>query len=616
MGKALPTPQSRDSGSTINSSGHVSLHNPVLHIMLIIILGLLAYSNTFNVPFQFDDTINIVENHHIKTLSNFWPPSGSRWFGLLTFALNYKIGGLNVIGYHVFNFAIHILNAILVYFLVILTLKTPYFSPPFNFPLAKGGDRGVAPFAIALFSALIFITHPVQTQAVTYIVQRFTSLATFFYLLSLVMYIKWRLLSKQQTNRAADQQGERKNYCTSALLLYCSSIISAILAMKIKEIAFTLPIIIVLYEFMFFKEKIIKKLPYLFPLVVTILIIPLSLINIDKPIMDFKNDVNHVTSASTPDLSRLDYLFTQFRVIVTYIRLLFLPINQNLDYDYPLYNFFLNPNVILSSLFLLAIFSLGVYLLYRSRENQSLRLISFGIFWFFITISVESSIIPIIDVIFEHRVYLPSIGAFIALSTFIFITLNKLKNRWLKIDKTALLILSAIIIVLSGATYARNIVWQSENSLWEDVIKKSPKNARGYNMLGLIYDKNGMSDKALSAFRTSIQLKPDYGNAHTNLGNIYLDKGMFDEALREFQISLSLLTLDSLDTASLCNNIGNLYFKKGLTDKAIEYYQFALKIQPEAIIYFNIGVALKAKGLNGMAIEYFNKAHILNPDRY
>ncbi|MBI5195488.1 MAG: hypothetical protein HZA10_04105, partial [Nitrospirae bacterium] len=194
------------------------LHKPIVHILLIVIIGLIAYSNTFHVPFQFDDHNFIVDNHKLRNLSSFWPTAGSRWVGFLTFALNYKFGGLNVTDYHIVNIIIHIINALLVYRLVILTFQTPYF----NLHPSTFNPRSSL---IALFSSLLFVSHPIQTQAVTYIVQRFTSLATMFYLLSLVMYVKWRLKSEQQSNSTSEQQVKKTILAqlrcrTSALLLY------------------------------------------------------------------------------------------------------------------------------------------------------------------------------------------------------------------------------------------------------------------------------------------------------------------------------------------------------------------------------------------------------------
>ncbi|MBI4710307.1 MAG: hypothetical protein HY759_04300, partial [Nitrospirae bacterium] len=375
------------------------LYKPIVHILLIVATGLIAYSNTFNVPFQFDDYTYIIDNHKLRNLSNFWPPTGSRWTGLLTFALNYKFGGLSVTDYHIVNIIIHIINALLVYRLVLLTFKTPF--------LRKDSGRGVkgqrdkvaeeqdslstvngqqSTNLIALFSSLLFISHPVQTQAVTYIVQRFTSLATMFYLLSLVLFVKWRLKAEQQSNSTAEQQVNKTILAqlrgrTSAPLLYCAGLLSAVLAMKTKEIAFTLPIIIVLYEFFFFSKsqnsepsgsmqnppippltkggkggflritRHVSRFLYLLPFFLTLIIIPLNFIGYDweiyKPVPDAEEKLRQLQLKDLAALSKYEYLQTQFRVIVTYIRLLFLPVNQNLDYDYPIYNSFLNPNVFL-----------------------------------------------------------------------------------------------------------------------------------------------------------------------------------------------------------------------------------------------------------------------------
>lgn len=187
------------------------------YILLIIVVGLLTYSNTFNSPFHFDDEFYITKNPVIRNLNFFIEPSGAeqfkgnywfhtlkmRYIGSLTHALNYKLHGLNITGYHIFNLTIHILNAILVYWLVVLTLRTPFGGEsPFGESVNRKTHsissasllwRPIHPFTyLPLSIALIFVSHPIQTQAVTYITQRFASLATMFYLLSLVMYIRWR----------------------------------------------------------------------------------------------------------------------------------------------------------------------------------------------------------------------------------------------------------------------------------------------------------------------------------------------------------------------------------------------------------------------------------------
>ncbi|MBI4837893.1 MAG: hypothetical protein HY806_01860 [Nitrospirae bacterium] len=359
------------------------LYKPLFHILLIVIIGLISYSNTFNVPFYLDDVPNIAENPIIKNFQYFTDPSNAkglplytgfkmRFIGYLTFALNYKLHDLDVTGYHIFNISVHIINALLIYWLILLTFQTPWFSviarrettkqsPLPEIAPAENRHRNdsrvlfqpspliLHPSLIAFFSALIFVSHPIQTQAVTYTVQRFTSLATMFYLISLVMYIKSRL---RWTIKATVEAKAEVNIF-STLTFYFLSLLSAVLAMKTKEIAFTLPVTIAIYEFMFFNGKIKKKVLYLIPLLLTLFIIPLNIVDLSKNIGNLMDKISDATKVQIVSMTRWDYLFTQFRVIVTYIRLLFLPINQNLDYDYPIYYSLLNPDVFLSFLFLL-----------------------------------------------------------------------------------------------------------------------------------------------------------------------------------------------------------------------------------------------------------------------
>jgi hypothetical protein len=298
---------------------------------------------------------------------------------------------------------------------VLLSFKTPYL---------KGSKISHYAASLSLASGLIFVAHPIQTQAVTYIVQRFTSLATLFYLLSLVLFIKARLYNLE----------EKRFYAPSHLGYYVGSLLAAFLAMKTKEMTITLPAIILLYEFCFFSpslKELTKKLPYLTPLLLTFFIIPfssygLTLFGISGGTFIGIAEVGDIIGAATQEttaISRTDYLFTQFNVIVTYIRLLFFPVNQNLDYDYPISHTLFEFPTLFSLLFLISIVIFGVWMFKKSR------LISFGIFWFFITLSVESSIIPIRDVIFEHRVYLPSVGFVIFLTTAISQMMEQIKTK-------------------------------------------------------------------------------------------------------------------------------------------------------------------------------------------
>ncbi|MEN8264842.1 MAG: tetratricopeptide repeat protein [Nitrospirota bacterium] len=573
--------------------------NPYLAFIVIALVSIAAYSNSFNVPFHFDDRNNIVENPFIKNLSpsNIENFPGNRFVGFFTFTLNHHLHGLNVTGYHAVNLLIHIINAILIYSLVMITFKTP--------KLETSALREKSGY-IALFSGLLFASHPLQTQAVTYIVQRFASLATLFYLLSLVMYIK----ARQTTEEVGDKEQETGVFSGKHLFFYSLSVVSAVLAMKTKEIAFTLPIMISLYEFFFFKGKIRRRILYLTPLLLTMFIIPLTLLDISKPVGAVIGDVSEKTMLPTL-LSREEYLLTEFRVIVTYLRLLFLPINQHVDYHYPVSSSFFSADVFLSFVFLLIIAGSGIYIFWRFRNTApDTRLITFGVFWFFITLSVESSIIPITDVIFEHRVYLPSAWFFIAICTISFMISYKIQNRKKGFEIFHVCVLSIVVLVLATATFARNKVWENELTLWENVTRKSPDNARGHYNLGTAYKGEGRIQDAVKQYEITIGLDPEYAAAYNNLGNIYRDKGHLDKAIELYRAAI----ISYPQYSKAYNNLGAAYGLKDSLQKAEEYYLIALKYDPDfAEAYNNLGSIYKSRGQLNDAIIYFKRAIELHP---
>jgi protein O-mannosyl-transferase len=563
-----------------------TIKSRITHVLLIVCLCTVAYSNTLHVPFLFDDIPNIVDNPLIKSSEVLIDPSKfcsrntmlpeqkyfcdllrMRYVGYLTFALNYRVNNLDEFGYHVINLLIHILNGILVYFFVMQTLRTPVMKKS---EMTHGG-------LIPLFSALLFSLHPIQTQAVTYIVQRFTSLATTFYLLSLLMYIMWRL---------SDRKSGRN------LIFYLLSFISAVLAMKTKEIAFTLPVIIILYEFLFFEGNKKIRIASLVPFILTMFIIPVGALGLVAQQNGLMNDINESTKVMT-GMSRWDYLYTQFRVIITYFRLVILPVNQNLDYDYPLHTSFFDGEVLSAALALSILFICAIYLFYRSRQGDSvLRLISFGILWFFITISVESSLIPIADVIFEHRIYLPSVGLFTAMV----VSIVRLVDVYVS-KKPATIVLVALIflsISLTGASYARNNVWRDEITIWSDVVMKSPMKARAHNNLGFAFEKRGLYNKALEHLTRAISLNLVFDDAYYNRGNVYCKMGQYDLAIYDYTQTIMINPLH----VNAYNNRGILVSLKGNYDQAINDFNMALMINPYfANAYCNRGLTYLDKGV-------------------
>jgi Tfp pilus assembly protein PilF len=606
--------------------------NVYLHLVFIVFAIVLVYSNTLDVPFTFDDDTGIVENPVIHDLDYFISPSEAsgfkKYFGyesfcrryitFLSFALNYRLHGVDVRGYHAVNILIHMLNAALVYALVLMTLRTPRLSGS-----GISGLRGVT----ALLVAMLFAVHPLQTQAVTYVWQRSASLAALWYLLSMAAYIRWRLSGGGRWSAA----------------LYALALVSAVLGMLTKETVFTLPVVLVLYEIMFLEAPTGRRVRMLLPLALTMLVIPLNIYQ--------ASGTGAMISEAGPGsiLTRGVYLMTQFRVLVTYIRLLFFPVNQNLDYDYPVTVTAFDPQMIASLVFLLMLGAVSIFLFIRSRrQGPELRVISFGILFFFITISVESSLIPIKDIIFEHRAYLPSVGLFSALVVMGGVFAMKISAARLK----GMLALAAVFVVFvfSISAYSRNLVWGSQVELWEDVLHKSPRKARAnyylakayvmeredaekaliylnravklkpdfywpYQFLAEIYKSRGQYDKAITLAKRAVELAPQYrrGYALDILGFSYSRTGRIDEAEAAY---LEVLQEDPGSTQGLVT-LADFYKTSGRYREAIPIYEDIIRNNPEMIAaYEKLATSHALGGELGPAIDTLNRALVIDPRQH
>ncbi|WP_162604918.1 tetratricopeptide repeat protein [Geomonas terrae] len=568
-----------------------------LQLALIALVGLLAYSNTFHAPFVIDDEGSITENPVIKNLASFlfdgtgYRYNPRRFIGYLTFALNYNMGGLEVTGYHIFNTAVHLLNGAFVFLLLRLTQQTPFFKTTEE---VEDAGRGIPPETLApLIAALLFVAHPIQTQAITYVVQRFASLATLFYLASLTCYILARL---RQEARVGVSRG-------GTITWYIAALLCALLAMKTKEIAFTLPLTVALYELSFFGTPSRKRLLLLLPLAATLLVVPLGLMQSGKPLGEMLGEMDRLARETT-SISRGDYLLTQFSVIVTYLRLMLIPIGQNLDYDYPVFHTLFAPRVFLSLLLLVALAGTGIYLYRRSSREPWQRLAGFGIFWFFITLSVESSVIPIRDVIFEHRVYLPSVGIFCAAAALLAPLLARLAPR------AAAAAVGVVVLVLAVTTWQRNLVWGSAVTLWQDCAGKAPGKARPHNNLAIALLAAGRNDEAAAELKTALKLDPGNVEALRNLGAAYEKTGGVEQAISQYRAALQ----GNPDNKYAHYNLAVAYSKQGKTDQALSELQLALKVDPEyPDAHNNLGVLYANQGLMKEAIAEFSLAVKYDP---
>jgi tetratricopeptide (TPR) repeat protein len=571
---------------------------PFVHVALIMLLGLLVYSNTFNVPFHFDDKAFIVNNPIIKDFSYFVNPSlvenahvsddikiyfRTRPVGILSLWANYRLGGLNLWGYHAGNIAVHMANAVLVYMIVLLTFSTPALSES-----ALMDRRRI----IALFSGLLFIAHPIETEAVTYITQRQVLLAAMFYLLSLFLYVRWRLETTAPTENVGFWKKE---------LFYFLSVLSCILAMKTKENTFTLPLTIVLYEILFFRNGLKKRAFYLIPILATILVIPLTYLSIYLDTNTWET-LKEIASIA-PDTAHPDYMYTQFTVTISNLRLILLPMGQHVDHYTPAFHSFFDPAVFISFFFLMSFLGLGVLLYYYSRiSDRALLIVSSGIFWYFLTFAVESSFLPINEMMVEYRIYLPSIGMLVSAVVLYFHQLRD--NKWAEI---AILL---VILVLAGVAHSRNSVWQDEIRLWEDSVSKSPMKPRAHYNLGKAYERKGLIDNAIEHFNTTLSLYPGHIDAQISLGNAFLSKDQPDKAMRHFMKALML----NPKHAGARNNLGNVFQARGQMEEAIVQYKRAAELDPSLVnANFNMGVHYFAQGMLDDAIIHLERVVNVDP---
>jgi protein O-mannosyl-transferase len=464
----------------------------LLSIIAVSCLGIIVYSNTFFCSFHFDDFVFIVTNscikdlHGLQSIWDFWP---CRFITFFSFALNYHFYQLNVFGYHLFNLAVHLFSALLVWRLVSLTFLTPVMK-----------EERISRHAglIALFTGLVFVAHPVQTQAVTFIWQRAASMAAMFYLASLCFYVNSRLVPS-----------------LPGRFSYIFSLLTAVMAMFTKEIAITLPLMVLLYEFCFFNTKRIFNWKPLVPFFFILLVIPVVWIFSDP-------EKAQSRQSFVAYISPMQYFFTEGRVMLTYIRLAFLPLHQNLDYDFSISKNFFEAPVLFSFLFLAAV------LFFAKRMFLKYRLISFSIFWFFLTLLPESSFFPFADVIFEHRLYLPMAGFSLFLVSAVYYLSGQ--NTLPKM----VIALTMITACYSILTYQRNKVWRNEITLWGDTVHKSPHKARPHDIRGIALVHRGNYNQAIIEYNKAIEIYPEFSEAYYNRGIAFARQRNFIQALSDF----------------------------------------------------------------------------------
>lgn len=573
-----------------NNFGHLNIG-----VLIALILG--GYALYFiplqSKEFYFDDHFSIENNEVIKKIDipKIFNTFNTRFLVGLSFALNYTWCGLHPSGYRLINLLIHCLNAFLVYLLIKSTLYLCI-------------ERKLIPIIRlewpALFASMLFLCHPIQTEPVNFITQRFVLMGTFFYLLTLFLYIQHR--------------------CRKQKKYLLASLVAAMAAMFCKEFVVTLPFMLALYDFYFLSalaDPWWKRCSRILPFFAIALIVPILLLRTPTEAIGVANiadsklqENDSLKSGSHIDItrarggiSRRQYFLTELNVMCTYVRLLFLPVKQNFDYDYPLSG--ARAKDFLSGFFLLCLLALAAV------TFKSYRIVSFSILWFFIALSVESSFIPIGHVIAEYRLYLASVGFAFLVTAMLYVRPIDHKKVTGTISKKWHLFPVLILIVFSILTYQRNQVWRDELTLWNDTVDKSPHKARPYYNRGHTYDDQGDLIGALSDYTKAIGLNPNYTEAYDNRGIIYGKKGNLNQAISDFNKTIDI---DPKDAKAYFNR-GDAYYNQRKLLQALSDYTKAIEINPKyAESYNNRGNAYDDQGNQAQALADYTKAIEINPE--
>lgn len=500
-----------------------------LAAFLLSILLFVVYSNSFYCSMHFDDKPNIISNKniHINNLKldsitkaffkkqqngNEVANKLHRPFSCLTLGLNWYVGKTDVFGYNVVNFLIHVATAILLFLVILKLFQTPNL---YEFNKNKA-------YFIALLSATLWAIHPIQVQAVTFIVQRMTSLAAMFTLLGIFFYLKGRLSHRKK-----------------GTIFYCSAFIAFIFAIASKENAALFPVAILLTEWTFFNElrnKFSKKVLFicfvLFFCIVALLGISISG---KSDLLFFLDGYENRAFTLT------ERLLTEPRIIIFYLSQIAYPVTTRLSitHDVNLSTSLINPWTTIPSILIILVIICFAFTQIRKRPW-----LGFPILFYFLYHLIESTVIPL-EIIFEHRNYLPSMFLFLPVSIGFYKLLMYYKNN----NKIMYCILSGflcfLIIVIGLGTYSRNLDWRTNETLWKDAVQKAPNMARPLQNLGTFYQKHGKYDRSLELNKRALGLydpKPLYAEhlSYSNIAVNYLKKGKYQKAILFLQKALKL----------------------------------------------------------------------------
>jgi len=534
---------SQKSPSKVGSQKTTSLMK-FIPIMILLLVSFAVYFNALFGDFVYDDKEQVVNNPWIRDIGNIptifsrsvwsFQPGLSTWnyyrpLMHIVYMLNYHVFGLKPWGFHLVNILFHCGVSALVFLIIRgfltehrVTTSSVYLSPPF-------------------MAAMLFASHPIHTEAVTWVAGLPDVAFTFFYLLSFYLYILFR-------------EGAKTGYLFS--------ILSFSVATLFKEPALTLPIMLIAYDYQMkkFDETLLVGIKRYIPYIVVsgiYLLVRYHALGSFAPLESYT------------DLSTYQFIINVFPLFREYLTSLLWPFNLNFWHTFHPISTLIEANGMISIVVTVIFIFLVALAAYKKKKIYFVGLLLL--------------IIPLLPAFYikgisgkpyaERYLYLPSVGYVLLLA----ILLSRAKDKLPRAAKSVTIVFIAIVGLYTVGTINRNKVWKDNFYFWSDTVKKSPDNAIAHNELALAYVTQGQLDRAIAELQTILRLMPDNANAHISLGNVYVAQGQLDRAIAEFQEALRLKP----NSAIAHKNLARAYASQGQLDRAIAEFQTALRLKPD-----------------------------------
>ena len=484
-------------------------------LMIIVMTCVLAYANSFSGVFLYDDIIRIDAYTQIRHAWHSMLNSTRPLVGLSIY-FNYLYGGLNPTSYHAVNLVIHCIAGLLLFGIVRCTLRLPGLVERY----------GRSSSGLALTVATVWVVHPLQTESVTYIIQRAESLMGLFYLLTL--YCVLRGVQSQSPHR-----------------WYTAAIAACALGMATKPVMVTAPVMVLLYDRFFISTSAANALRTRWSLYVGLAATWLILV----ALLSVPNESSASAGFNAGIASPVAYLLTQPGVVLHYLKLAVWPRSLCLDYAWSPAS--TPAEILMPSVFVLALIFVS---LFASVHRHPF---GFAGLWFFIILAPSSSIVPVADYAAEHRMYLPLAGVIVLLVMVVHnlftVIFNNAANYHVNLNRVSIAVSVMAVAILLLATIQRNRVYSSAETMWRDVIAKRPHNLRAQLGIGAFLLGRGEHDGAEAYFKKILTHVPEisestpahhltvYAMTHNNLGVIRYREGKYSAAATHFREAIRVV---------------------------------------------------------------------------